>query len=281
MEEDHGDLIPPDFTTAQYYFQLKTGKSTGSCIVCKKPTKWNSSTDKYFRFCDNPACKKAYREEFKKRMITNYGKVHLLNDPSIQKKMLANRSISGEYIWSDGTKKTYVGSYEKSLLEFLDKVMDYESSDVEFPSPHVYKYIVDGVEHFYIPDGFIHSIKSELEIKDGGTNPNTHPHNDRIKEKAKDQVLCSNGQFNYCKITDKRNFVFLTFLDALKVAYSEAPRGKDQAYLINMLESERVEKSIMREGIEVNINNDDVMSLIAESNIAFDEITRINKKEVK
>jgi len=40
---------------------------------------------------------------FKKRMIGKYGKPYLTNDPEQQKKMLANRKISGVYQWSDGS----------------------------------------------------------------------------------------------------------------------------------------------------------------------------------
>ena len=45
-------------------------------------------------------------------MVGKYGKTTLLNDPEQQKKMLANRHISGEYEWTDGNIKTYTGSYE-------------------------------------------------------------------------------------------------------------------------------------------------------------------------
>ena len=43
-----------------------------------------------------------YREQFKKRMIDKYGRVHLLNDPEQQRKMLQNRKISGYVEFKDG-----------------------------------------------------------------------------------------------------------------------------------------------------------------------------------
>ena len=64
-------------------------------------------------------------------MIKVYGKETLLDDIDWQNdKMLANRKISGKYKWSDGTYKTYVGSYEKKFLEFADKVMNIDSKDI-------------------------------------------------------------------------------------------------------------------------------------------------------
>ncbi len=91
IEEEHEELIPKDMSVEQYYYFMKTGKSHGNCVMCKGATKWNESTQKYHRFCSNPKCKEKYKEEFKKRMIGKHGKVHLLNDPEQQKKMLANR----------------------------------------------------------------------------------------------------------------------------------------------------------------------------------------------
>jgi ABC-type transporter MlaC component len=61
-----------------------------------KPTKFNTTTGRYERFADERA-REAYREMFKKRMKQKYGKVHLLDEPDQQKKMLSNRSISSEY----------------------------------------------------------------------------------------------------------------------------------------------------------------------------------------
>ena len=67
---------------------------------------------------------------------------------------------------------------------------------------------------------FIPSLNAEIEIKDGGSNPNTHPkiqEVDKVKEKLKDDVMKSNGvPFNYVKIVDKDNMQFLKFLGMLK-----------------------------------------------------------------
>lgn len=222
LEREHHDLMPPEMDGYQYFYYLKTGKDHSSCIVCKHDTLWNPKTMKYSRFCTNPKCKEKYREEFKLRMIGKYGKIMLLNDPEQQKKMLANRSISGIYVWSDGTEFTYTGSYEKDFLEFLDLIMDYDSSDIFAPSPHTYYYIYENERKFYIPDVYIASLNTEIEIKDGGDNPNNH-HKiqavDKVKEKLKDEVMRSNKDINYLKVINKNNMMFFKFLEECKNQY--------------------------------------------------------------
>lgn len=224
LEDEHNDAIPKDFTVPQFYYYLKTGKSHGKCVICKMPTRWNDSTGKYHRFCDMPQCKEKYRKEFKKRMIGKYGRVHLLNDPEQQKKMLANRSISGKYKWSDGKEIPYTGSYELDFLKFLDLFMNFDSSDIMSPSPHTYYYLYEGEEKFYIPDFFIPSLNLEIEIKDGGDNPNKHhkiQEVDKVKERLKDQVMMSQNEFNYIKIVNKNYDPFFEFLFKLKKEFNE------------------------------------------------------------
>ena len=72
----------------------------------------------------------------------------------------------------------------------------------------------EGKKHFYIPDFYVPSLNLEIEIKDGGDNPNMH-HKiqdvDKIKEQAKDDVM-KNNQTNYLKIVNKKNEDFLKYL---------------------------------------------------------------------
>lgn len=232
LENEHKDFLPEDFSGWRYYYYQKTGKTTGSCVICKHETEWNESTHKYNRFCNNPACKDKYREEFKKRMIGKYGKVSLLDDPEQQKKMLANRKISGIYTWSDNPKVKlgYTGSYEKEFLEFLDLDLHFDPMDILSPSPHTYYYEYEGQKHFYIPDFFIPSLSLEIEIKDGGTNPNTH-HKiqdvDKVKERLKDGVMKSNkSTFNYLKIEDKNHLKFLQYLGIAKQKFQNGEEEK-------------------------------------------------------
>ena len=204
LESNHMDIIPPDMSAGQFYYYLKTGKDKGKCVICGKPTGWNPKTNKYKRFCENPKCKEKYVQTFQNRMIGKYGKVTLLNDPEQQKIMLSHRSISGEYLWSDKVHKIpYTGSYEKEWFAFLDLIFDFDPTDIIAPSPHTYYYQYEGKDHFYIPDCFITSLELEVEIKDGGDNPNMHhkiQEVDKVKEQLKDQVMMTNGKFNYLKI---------------------------------------------------------------------------------
>lgn len=225
LKRKHQCEIPQNMTEWQYAYFLNTGKTKGRCIMCKKDTTWNESTHKYNRLCDDPKCHDEYVEMFRERMISKYGKTTLLNDPEHQKKMLAGRSISGKYQWTDGKEIEYTGSYEKAFLEFLDKDMHYESSDIISPSPHTFYYSYGGKQHFYIPDFYIVSLNLEVEIKDGGENPNMHPKIqavDKQKERAKDLVMQSNKKFfNYIKITNKDHVKFMRYLMVAKVRFLE------------------------------------------------------------
>lgn len=232
LENSHSDMIPNDMDGHQFYYFIKTGKTEGHCIICKKATGWNSKTHKYHRFCNNPACKEKYREEFKSRMMTKYGKTTLLNDPQQQKIMLARRKISNVYTWSHKEAELpYTGTYELDFLEFLDHIMDFDADDIMAPSPHTYYYEYEGKKHFYIPDFFIPSLNLEIEIKDGGNNQNMHPKIqavDKVKESLKDQVMKTNGAFNYLKIVNKENQKFFIFLEKMAENFEN---GKEKSLI--------------------------------------------------
>ena len=227
LEKKHPESIPPDETAWQQAYYLKTGKTEGRCVMCKSPTTWNESTHKYNRFCTKPECHDKYVEMFRKRMIGKYGKVTLLNDADFQRKMLANRKISGTYEWKNkkGPKTTYTGSYEREFLKFLDLDLFYDPYDIIAPSPHTFEYIWNNEKHFYIPDFYIPSLNLEVEIKDGGDNPNMHEKIqavDKGKERAKDLVMQSNkNNFNYIKVVNKEHDKFLRFLIIAKQRFME------------------------------------------------------------
>lgn len=231
IEDKHRDMMIPNMTSRQFIFYLNTGKKHGNCIMCKKPTTWNNVTNKYNRFCDSPKCKEEYTKMFRERMVGKYGQTTLLNDPDQQRIMLSKRKISGKYLWSDRVHEiTYTGSYEKSFLIFLDTVMNINPNDIFAPSPHTYYYIYDGKKHFYFPDIYIASLNLEIEIKDGGDNPNTHPKIqaiDKVKEKLKDDVMISNSNtFNYLKITNKDESKFFKYLEEAKYQYDDGKSKK-------------------------------------------------------
>ena len=225
IESKHKEMIPKDMCVQQYYYYMKTGKMNGNCVMCKQPTTWNQNTGKYNRFCGNPKCKDEYVKIMKGRMVAKYGKTHLLNDPDKQREMLAHRSISGVYTWSDSKhESTYTGSYELDFLKTLDGFFNWDPEDISMPSPHTYTYKYEGEDKFYIPDVFIHSLDLEIEIKDGGDNPNNH-HKiqdvDKEKERLKDEVMCSQKAFHYIKITNKNYENFFRFLKEIKKEFEK------------------------------------------------------------
>jgi len=82
---------------------------------------------------------------------------------------------------------------------------------------------------FYIPDFFIPSLDLEIEIKDGGDNPNMHHKIQKIdkeKEKLKDEVMMSQNTFNYIKIVNKNYEPFFEFLFKMKERLSDNNDGK-------------------------------------------------------
>lgn len=219
MTNCHPELIPPSWTPTRYFYYLQTKKDRGSCIICKGETEWLESRMKYARFCNNPKCKEAYREQFKNRMINSYGKVCLLDDPEQQRKMLAAKKNSGYYEFSDESKVEYVSSYEQHFLMMLDHLFRITGNDIMGPSPHTYYYEYKNPEDrenegrkFYIPDYYIPSLNLEIEIKQ---NTSTHPKIlkiDKVKEKCKDEMMKSNPAINYIKIVDKNYDEFFKFI---------------------------------------------------------------------
>lgn len=208
-ETKHKHLIPPDMTGYRWFYYLLTKKDKGSCVICHNETDFNENTMKYSRFCNNPQCKQKYKEERDNRMIKKYGKIYLLDDPEMQKKMQAGRRIAGVYTWSDGKSKfQYLSSYELDFLQYLDLELHWPVADIMSPSPHTYSYEYKGKSHFYMPDFFIPSLNLEVEIKDDGSAKNINQES-REKDKIKDELMKSlSNIFNYIKIVNKDYTLF-------------------------------------------------------------------------
>lgn len=217
VEKEHEDIIPEGQCTGEFIYLKEHGNQPRKCMICKKPTEWNDRTNKYNAFCSD-ACKEEYVKMAKARMRKVYGKECILDEPDIQKKMLANRSISGKYYHSDGGILTYTGTFEEDFCKMMDTFLQFPSTDIVMPSPHVYEYIYEGKKHFYFPDVFIPSLMLEIEIKDGGDNPNMH-HKiqdvDKVKEKLKDQKLLEQQDFHYIKIENKDYRLFFELVEKL------------------------------------------------------------------
>lgn len=212
-EENHKSLLPPDMDGYRWFYYLLTKKDHGSCVECHNETEFNRNTMKYSRFCKNPMCKQKYKEVRDKRMVDKYGKVYLLDDPEMQKKMQAGRKIAGIYTWSDRrTQFSYLSSYELHFLRFLDLELHWPATDLFAPSPHTYLYEYEGKQHYYMPDFYIPSIQLEVEIKDDGSALNISRES-REKDVIKDQTMRALGNVvNYIKIVNKNYSEFMNLL---------------------------------------------------------------------
>lgn len=215
IEKHHAEEIPEGWSASRYENYLRTGKTHGQCVVCKKETEWNESTWKYARLCDNPKCRQSISNEADKNMIGKYGKTTLLNDAEQQRKMIYAKKNSGTYYWSTDTAKKfpmhYASSVEYKFLEMLDVFLGLEPEDVMSPSPNNYTYKYEGKNHLYIPDVYIISLNLEIELKEPSDNQNMHPKIqavDKVKERLKDEVMESVDYVNYIKVngTDYTEF---------------------------------------------------------------------------
>jgi hypothetical protein len=217
VSKAHDRQIPQGYTATRIVFNIVNNKDTGHCVVCKSETKWNEKTGKYDRLCGDPKCTKALRDNALKNHIRVYGTSTLLNDPMHQELMLANRKISGEYTFSDGTKRTYTGSYEKKCLEFFDKVLEARGCDVITPGP-VLEYKFKGQLKKYITDIYYVPYNLIIECKDGGDNPNNRQMEEyREKTIAKEAMITSNGVYNYLRLTNNNFGQLLEIMAELKM----------------------------------------------------------------
>lgn len=216
IESQHEEMIPEKYTAARIVFNIINKKEVGHCVHCKKETEWDENTWKYKRYCSKK-CSDEYSKIMKERMVNVYGKEHLLNDPNIQKSMLKNRSISGVYRFKDGGRRDYCGSYEKKLLEFMDKIMNVNSMDVMTPGPTI-EYMYKGEKLFWITDLYYAPANLVFDVKDGGDNPNRREMEDyRDKQLAKEDTIKRMNKYNYIRLTDNNFQQLLLLLSELKM----------------------------------------------------------------
>lgn len=226
IDKYHDDMLNPDkgYTANRIVFDIcnkkePVGAGEGVCRICKSPTEWDENNVRYKSYCSEK-CKNQARENYKNNMLRVYGKTTLLDDVEWQeKKMLANRSISGKYRWSDGTYKSYVGSYEKKFLEFCDTVLNMNSEDLLTPGPTIY-YEYEGKEHTWITDAIYLPYNLVFDIKDGGDNKNNREMTSyRDKQLLKEKFITDQGEYSYLRLTDNQFVQLLTIFAELKESY--------------------------------------------------------------
>lgn len=236
VQDKHEELIPENYTAARSVYDSINHTDHGTCMICKKPVyEWNEKTSRYNNLCTSKKCREKVREIALERHIRVYNTPTLLNDPAHQEEMLANRHISGKYKYSDGTVFTYTGKYEKAAIEFMDKVMNISSKDIQMPGP-ILEYEYDGKKHSWITDIYYIPANLIIEVKDGGDNPNNRNMPEyRGKQKAKEIMITELGKFNYLRLTNNN---FSQLLEALAEIKYENMDKKDSTevnmrYFIN------------------------------------------------
>lgn len=227
VEKVHSDLIPEGYTANRVVFNSINKKDHGTCTICGKESPWNEDKCRYERLCGDPKCTERYTQITAERLYNVRGctKEDLLNDPEFQNQMLANRRISGTYKFSDGTEMNYVGSYERSFLEFMDVYFNIDTKDLIQPGP-VIPYKFKGEDKKWITDFYYEPYNLVFDIKDGGDNPNTRDMPEyRAKQTAKEAAIEKQGIYNYIRLTNNNFDQMIELMMELKLSMMETPCG--------------------------------------------------------
>lgn len=205
IQDDHMDVLPEDCTPLRYVFNYTNKRPItyhGKCTECGSDTLWDENKGRYDRQCEKPSCRASYLKRFEENMMRVRGVKRISSTPEGQELMLANRRISGKYKFQDGGVVTYTGTYEGKALKFMDQVMNISSKDIMCPGP-VITYQFEGKDHFYISDIYYIPYNLVIEVKDGGSNPNTRPMESyRAKQLAKEDFINKHTEYNYLRLTD-------------------------------------------------------------------------------
>ena len=194
IDKMHQDMIPEGYSSARALYDHINKKNYGTCLICKRKVyEWDDNVARYKNICNNPDC----MMQLKARAQRNH-----LDDPEVQKKMLANRKISGAYTFHDGITHSYVGSYERNCFEFMDTVLNIPGKDIMSPGPTIY-YMWEGKLHPWILDWLYIPAMLCCDVKDGGSNPNNRPMEEyRARQLAKEEAITKSGEYNYLRLTD-------------------------------------------------------------------------------
>ena len=239
-DSKHKEHVTEEYPASRIVYNYLNGVENGKCIICGKPTKWNDKTWKYYRHCGSRECVEKIKETYRKNAVAKDGKYNYANDPEHLKKMLAGRKISGVYTCSDGSKKTYTGSYERKTIEFMDKVLQVDPKDVLMPGP-IFDYEYNGETHQWITDIYYLPYNLVIEVKDGGDNPNMREMKEyREKQLAKEKAIIASGTYNYLRLTNNNFVQLIEIFATLRMAMLDDTKETREA-IIRINEDVRLE----------------------------------------
>lgn len=252
IEKEHDDEVPENYTAYRLVYDIVNDKhGHGNCTICGKPTKWNEKRQKYERLCGDPKCYAEVKKTYQKRIMKVYNKTSLMDDPKHLEKMLAGRKISGKYKWSDGKVFTYTGSYEKQLLEFLDKVLEYKSDEIVAPGP-VLEYEYKGKKHMWITDLIILPYNLIIEVKDGEDNPNKrYMPVYREKQVYKEKMITNLGTYSYLRLTNNDFGQLLGILAELKMQVVDNDKNLPLYRIHEALEENKNKMDVTQEALQL------------------------------
>lgn len=267
VNKEHESLIPEGYSATRVVYEAINKTDHGICMICKKNVyEWNEKTSRYNNLCDNPKCREEVRRIALERHVRVYNKPSLLDDPEHQEKMLGNRRISGKYRHSDGAELTYTGRYEKAAVEFMDKVMNIPSKDIQMPGP-VLEYEFEGETHHWITDIYYIPANLIIEVKDGGDNPNKRNMPVyRGKQAAKEVMITNLGKFNYLRLTNNNFSQLLEALADIKYENLDQKEAAQVKYYINE-STEVLNEKVLRNTEDIYWNKDKFDS--GEINLCF------------
>ena len=226
----HKDLIGEEDPYKYLYEKRNPGPKI--CVICKtNPCEWDPIKKKYNRICNSEECHKKAREMFRKNMKRVYGTDNLLNDPERQAALLANRHISGTFLWPDKVPINYVGTYEK---DFLDHCVEKKLTSIDLISapPTVYIQYYDEFTkktRYYIPDFYMPKYNLVIEIKDDSK----YPLDSKAKAKMKEAAVVKQDKFNYIKIVNKDYTDFDNLLETIdETSVAEETKDIDHFFII-------------------------------------------------
>ena len=120
---------------------------------------------------------------------------------------------------------------EDFALEFMDKVLEIPAKDIQAPGP-VLEYEFEGETHRWITDIYYIPANLLIEIKDGGSNPNTRSMPSyRAKQVAKETMITNLGTFNYVRLTNNDFSQLLDILADMKTEVLEEENPKMKIHI--------------------------------------------------